>query len=99
MLRNKKITLQRRETQTDVITNDIGVQTSMSSADIEVLEAKASCNNKEAAKASQKAKQLKLTENSFAGDDKKTKFYTGLPTFAMLMVFFNYVKGKLPKRH
>ena len=71
----------------------------MSSADIEVLKAKASCNNKEVAKASQKAKQLKLTEDSFGGEDKKTKFYTGLPTFAILMVVFNCVKGKLPKRH
>ena len=45
-----------RETQTDVVTNDIGVQTSMSSADIEVLEAQASFNNEEAAKARQEAK-------------------------------------------
>ena len=71
----------------------------MSSADIEVLETRVSCDNEEVAKARQEAKQLKVTEDGFGGDDKKTKFHTGLPTFAILMVVFNYVKGKLPKRH
>ena len=29
------------------------------------------------------------------GNDKKTKFYTGLPSFAVLMALFNFLKPKI----
>ncbi len=80
-------------------TCEIATQTDMCSADITVLEAQAASNNKDLLLARQEAEQLKLTEESFANDDSKTKFYTGLPSFAILMLVFNYVKSKLPKRH
>ncbi|XP_055509316.1 uncharacterized protein LOC129707898 isoform X1 [Leucoraja erinacea] len=88
------------ETQTPVKeTMDTSTQTEMCAADITVLEAQAASNNKDLAKARQEADQIKFSQESFSKDDKKVEYYTGLPTFTILMVVFNYVQDKLPTRH
>jgi len=90
------------ETQTPPLpvkeTAVMSTQTDMCCADITVLEAQAAANNAELAEAREKAQMMMFTEESFADDDNKTRFYTGLPTFAILMLVFNFVKDKLPYR-
>ncbi|XP_055499203.1 uncharacterized protein LOC129701792 [Leucoraja erinacea] len=87
------------ETQTPIKeTMDSSTQTELCAADITVPEAQADNNNKEMANARQEAAQIKFTQESFPKDDEKVKFYTGLPTFSILMLVFDYVEDKLPNR-
>ncbi|XP_055492695.1 uncharacterized protein LOC129697960 [Leucoraja erinacea] len=87
------------ETQTPVKeTMDTSTQTDMCGVDITVLEAQLYQKNKELTKARQEAAKIKLTQESLSKDDKKVRFYTGLPTFAVLMLIYDYVKDKLTKR-
>ena len=71
-------------------TTEIVTQTDICAADITVLEAQASNNTA--------TQEGKLMRDSFVNDNKETKFYTGLPTFAVLMLVFNYGTSKLPTR-
>jgi hypothetical protein len=40
--------------------------------------------------------ERKMDEEYFKNDDKKVLYYTGLPTWSLLMVLFTYVKSYLP---
>ena len=42
-------------------------------------------------------KEKEITREAFEGDDVKVKFYTGLPSFASLMVVFNHIAPLLPQ--
>ena len=78
---------------------DSSAQTDVSGADLDVLHAQAQQfrmeqqRKEEVNNASHQFSQQSLKDN-----DKKVKFYTGLPTFAVLMVLFNFLKEKIRNR-
>jgi len=44
-------------------------------------------------------KKFSLTEENLKNDEKKLKFYTGLPTFTLLMHVFNLVSSAIPSSY
>ena len=41
--------------------------------------------------------QLSIKEDVLKNDDKKVKYYTGLPAYALLKVVFDFVCENIPK--
>lgn len=45
--------------------------------------------------AKQRVEELEITRAAFEHDDKRVKFYTGLPSFAMLLAVFQLLEGSV----
>ena len=47
----------------------------------------------------QEINQLKISEESFKNDDSKVKYYTGLPTHAVLLTLFQFLEASMPEKN
>ena len=71
--------------------NDSNVQTDLTLSNVSAIEDELTRLNKELYDLRDENKKLKVgTSAWFEGKDEKVNFYTGLPSFKILMVLFNY---------
>ncbi|XP_071953199.1 uncharacterized protein [Antedon mediterranea] len=77
-----------RATQTVEFGVDMSTQTHMCCADIDVLQAQSQALLQESP----------ITELTFKNNNERTHFYTGLPSFAVLMLVFELVKSRFLSR-
>ena len=71
------------------------VQTDMTAANIAHLQDEVNHLTAEKVQLNQDMSRMRISEESFWDDDGKTKFYTGLNTFAILMKLFRMVKDHI----
>ncbi|XP_002731860.1 uncharacterized protein LOC100372863, partial [Saccoglossus kowalevskii] len=72
--------------------SSVGIQTDLTVAVIEAMEAEINCLRDEKNKLKAKNDQMDLNQEFFKGDDYRVKFYTGLPNFLVLMHVFSFVE-------
>ena len=78
--------------------NDCNVQTDLTLSNVSAIEDELTRLNKELYDLRDENKKLKVgTSAWFQGKDEKVNFYTGLPSFKILMVLFNYLSVVLPR--
>ena len=73
----------------------IGTQTDLSMNDIAKLEKAHQDVTVEICSLKKKVCQFTISEQTFQDDDKRTKFYTGLPTFTFLLAIFDVISDDL----
>lgn len=99
------VRVKHAECQTDVSVNHAESQTDLSVEDIYKTEQFINDATFEISALKKELLDAKLSLKAFENDNEKTKFYTGLPTFAILMSVFNLIsnhitsgpRSKLPK--
>ena len=78
--------------------NDSNVQTDLTLSNVSAIEDELTRLNKELHDLRDENKKLKVgTSAWFEGKDEKVNFYTGLPSFEILMVLLNYLSVVLPR--
>ncbi|XP_072142343.1 uncharacterized protein [Dermacentor andersoni] len=84
-------------TQTTDVTSvqDLETQTEVTKEYIDSLESDNRDLGLELSRLKKQVSCLKMTQSSLQEDDKRVKFYTGLPSYAMLIAIFNIVEGSV----
>ena len=82
--------------QTGVIFSDCAVQTDMSMKTFSALQEEVVQLQVKNHEQQEEMKQSKMSEEAFKNDDEKVKYYTGLPTFAVLMTLFQFTQPFIP---
>ncbi|XP_070390159.1 uncharacterized protein [Dermacentor albipictus] len=85
-------------TQTTDVTcvQDAETQTEVTKEYIDSLESDNRDLRLELSRLKKQVSRLKMTQSSLQEDEIRVKFYTGLPSYAMLIASFNIVEGSVP---
>lgn len=76
---------------------EVATQTDLSMHTITSLEDECCLLRKEKCKLMESMEKAVMSMKSFESDNSKVKFYTGLPSFAILMAVYNFVAPHLPE--
>ncbi|XP_054720568.1 uncharacterized protein LOC129230193 [Uloborus diversus] len=74
---------------------DVGVQTDVSMKDLDLQQQVFRDMQLELSKVKDNLKKITLNEDSFKDNDDKVKYFTGLPTYALLLIIFDVVQHHL----
>ena len=91
-----------RELENEKRTCSVSCQSAMTAENISDLEKDRSClmvENKKLLKEKKLLDTASLSQSSFAGDDEKVRFYTGLPSYALLLVLFEFLCSRIKPHH
>lgn len=75
---------------------DSTTQTEESSSIVECLKKDNAALRTQLQEAKEKLQRLEITQAMFEQDRNRVKFYTGLPSFAMLLALFNLLEKSIP---
>lgn len=75
--------------------NEMSTQTDKTVNELRLLEDEVDFLRKENSDLKKKLLQKELNEDAFKDDDEKVLFYTGLPTWKLLLCLYNFVSGFL----
>ena len=83
--------------QSEVAVIESANQTDLSLTDLSRQEEQICQLQAEISQQKDEINSLKLSEESFRNEDDKVKYYTGLPSFAVLLTLFQFLQPFLPK--